>query len=89
VRVSVDDQGDSVLLTVSNEGAPLSPEVLARLFEPLRRGDGKKTHGEHRNLGLGLFIVREIAKAHGGNVFTDVADGRIAFIIRLPKDERP
>ena len=56
-------------LTVHNEGTPIPDELLPRLFEPMTRGTshGGVAHG----IGLGLFIVREIARAHGGEVVAE------------------
>tara|TARA_R100001143_G_scaffold40952_1_gene37261 strand:- start:686 stop:1873 length:1188 start_codon:yes stop_codon:yes gene_type:complete len=57
---------DLAHVSVHNHGAPIEPTSMANLFEPMIRGatadDGL------RSIGLGLFIVREIAKAHGGRV---------------------
>jgi phosphoserine phosphatase RsbU/P len=52
-------------VSVHNEGAPIDAALLPRLFEPMVRG---VTGGADRSVGLGLFIVREIARAHGGSV---------------------
>ncbi len=78
------DQADGELvLTVHNEGRPISPELLPHVFEPFRSG----AHGpsDERSMGLGLFIVREIVRAHGGEVSvrSDAAQGT-TFIVRLP-----
>jgi len=51
-------------LAVSNDGAPIPPDMLGRLFESLfehRQGEGDKPH-----FGLGLYIVRLIAEFHAG-----------------------
>ena len=53
-------------LSVHNRGERIPDGVLATLFEPMVRGPGVKTVG--RSIGLGLYIVREIARAHGGAV---------------------
>jgi signal transduction histidine kinase len=61
-------------LSVSNDGPPIPPEMLGRLFESLfehRRGDDDRPH-----FGLGLYIVRLIAEFHGGvPVAVNRADG--------------
>ena len=66
IASQVRDDGFSV--SVHNEGAPIDAALLPRLFEPMVRGEARPTD---RSVGLGLFIVREIARAHGGRV--DVA----------------
>ncbi len=53
-------------LAVHNQGAPIPQDLLPLLFEPMTRGDGAVNPG--RSVGLGLFIVREIVRAHGGEV---------------------
>jgi phosphoserine phosphatase RsbU/P len=53
-------------VSVHNHGAPIPPELLPGLFLPLVRG----AHDERgsRSVGLGLYIVSEIARAHGGTM---------------------
>ncbi len=55
--------GRSLTLSVHNVGTPIPAEQMPMLFEPMTRGSAK---GE--GIGLGLFIVREIARRHGGDV---------------------
>ena len=73
-----------VRLAVHNAGRPIPPGLLAGLFEPMVRGSAEGS--ARRSIGLGLFIVREIAKAHGGRVEVESteADGT-TFAIRLPR----
>jgi len=56
---------DRVQLSVHNEGTPIDPALLPTIFEPMTRGANP---GRNRSVGLGLYIVREIALAHGGEV---------------------
>jgi sigma-B regulation protein RsbU (phosphoserine phosphatase) len=53
-------------VTVHNFGTPIPQGHLAKIFLPLERGDKADAGG--RSVGLGLYIVSEIAKAHGGRV---------------------
>nr|WP_298121785.1 sensor histidine kinase [uncultured Pseudoxanthomonas sp.] len=84
IGVTVTGDGDHACIEVSNAGDPLSTEALNALFDPLRRGSRAANQGEHTSLGLGLFIVREIATAHGGDVMAKVDEGRTVFAITLP-----
>ena len=52
-------------VAVHNEGPAIPAQLQAGLFKPMARGTD--TH-ERRSVGLGLFIVSEIARAHGGSV---------------------
>jgi sigma-B regulation protein RsbU (phosphoserine phosphatase) len=58
------DKGCEV--AVHNYGAVIPETLLAGLFEPMTRGTDQGS--EVRSVGLGLYIVRELAKAHGGDV---------------------
>lgn len=59
------ETGAALELTVHNEGIPIPPAQQARLFDAMVRG---ATHHQTEGVGLGLFIVRAIARAHGGDV---------------------
>ena len=59
-------------------------DVMATLFDPLRRHSTER-RATAGNLGLGLFIVREIARAHGGEVTALADQGSIRFRLVLPK----
>ena len=58
IMVQVHGNDADVVLIVSNEGPEISPDFLGKLFEPFQRNGAS---GYKRNLGLGLFVVREIA----------------------------
>ena len=53
------------IVSVRNQGAIIPESLMATLFEPMIRGTNDRNA---RSVGLGLFIVREIARSHGGNV---------------------
>lgn len=86
IDVSLVGAGDGMAISVSNVGEPVSGDALNDLFDPLRRGSRTAHKGEHSSLGLGLFIVREIALAHGGDVAARSHDGRTTFVITLPRN---
>ena len=64
-----------VIAAISNTlfGFAVYP-LLLLAFEPLRRHGAADSHGERESPGLGLFIVRQVALAHGGDVSVDSAD---------------
>ena len=77
-----DDQ--SVTLSVHNLGKPIPSNLIEHLFEPLTRGH--QASPDRRNIGLGLFIVLEIAKAHHGDVAViSTEELGTTFIARLPR----
>ncbi len=70
---------DEVVFWIENDGA-VAAEDLPRLFDPFKNSKGK-TPG----LGLGLFIVDQIVKAHGGRVEATSGDGRTRFTVIVPR----
>lgn len=56
------------------------------MFEPLERGPGAETRPDSEDsLGLGLYIAREIAQAHGGDVAARSDESETVFTVRLPR----
>lgn len=85
VSVSVQGEAGDVVLAVHNEGPPVPREKHHTLFDPLTRGDVQK-RPQSRGLGLGLYIVREIAEAHGGRVELDSTEEKGTTVaVRLPR----
>ncbi|QSQ12430.1 ATP-binding protein [Myxococcus landrumensis] len=88
VTLMLSDHGDTLVLDVHNTGEPIAPEVLPRLFDPFRRGAGASADsGNSGGLGLGLYIVEQIVKGHGGRieVTSSAADGT-QFRVTLPRE---
>jgi sigma-B regulation protein RsbU (phosphoserine phosphatase) len=84
VRITSRIGGDSFAIEVHNAGKPIAPEPLASLFEPMTRGFS--VANSSRSVGLGLFIVREIARAHGGEVAVESsAEAGTTFVVRCPR----
>ena len=79
LRGILTDKG-SVWLEVRNVGLPIPKEALKQIFEPFFT---TKRHGT----GLGLAIARNIARAHGGDLFLRVNEpGRVYFTLELPAE---
>jgi signal transduction histidine kinase len=79
LRVSTRVDGDEVELEVADTGVGMAPEVAARVFEPLFT---TKPAGS----GLGLYLVRDVVRRHGGTIAVDSAVGEGArFVVRLPR----
>lgn len=87
VRVIVNGQAKQVSVEVHNEGASLDPQALEGLFDPLKRGMHlEEPHGDDRGLGLGLYIAREVAKAHGGEIRARSSEGTTVFVASLARE---
>ncbi|HET6333837.1 MAG TPA: heavy metal sensor histidine kinase [Polyangiales bacterium] len=74
VRIVIAEAQGSVQVAVSNPGAAFSIDNTERLFDRFYRADtARKNSGE--NHGLGLSIVKAVAKMHGGTVFANSERG--------------
>lgn len=88
IAVSITSNEDHLILSINNHGPCIPQDKLATIFEPLVRlaqeDDTQETN--QTSLGLGLYIAREVVKAHGGslNVTSDTTDGT-TFTLRLPR----
>ncbi len=83
-----DDEAGQQVLEISNPGTPIPSHLLATLFDPFRQV-GAARSGRGSGLGLGLFIVRELVEAHGGQVTVRSTENEgTTFTVLLPRDAR-
>jgi len=86
VRVSLVREGGVALLDVDNDGPPVVTEDRDRIFGRFVRLDGSRTR-DTGGAGLGLAIVAEIVKGHGGTVEAgESPEGWCRFSVRIPLD---
>lgn len=86
VHVAVTGAENHVRFEVRNAGAAIDRSTLNQLFEPLKRGpDLEDRYQANDSLGLGLFIAREIVKAHDGEVYVRSDDKETVFAVHLPR----
>ena len=85
VEVDVRARGRWAELSVRDHGPGLRGVDRARIFEPFVRG-GDESVRSRPGVGLGLFIVRELARLHGGEVSVEdgLEGGGTRFTVRLP-----
>jgi heavy metal sensor kinase len=82
VEIAVSSAGRQVLVTVRDTGIGIPAEDLPRVWERLYRGDKSRSQ---RGLGLGLSLVRAIARAHGGDCQVSSRPGAGAeFTLSIP-----
>lgn len=80
VMIRLSRKADRAVIAVHNGGPPIPPSKLDTLFDPYRRATSSRG-----GVGLGLYIVDQIARAHGGAVHvTSSAEAGTTFTIRLP-----
>lgn len=84
IDVSLADQDEAFLLTVTNPGPPLPEQMRTRMFGSMVSMRGSENS---RHLGLGLYVAKLIAEGHGGSIAADNIDGGVAFEVRLPHQD--
>jgi signal transduction histidine kinase len=89
VSVTMQSDGDAVLVHVDNDGPPIPPEQREAVFGRFVRLDDSRAR-DGGGSGLGLAIARTLAQAHAGTLVTGEApDGGCRFTLRLPRMETP
>jgi signal transduction histidine kinase len=71
-----------VQLVVEDRGEGVPAAEREKIFEPFHRAQGQA--GESRGAGLGLAIVRQVARAHGGEVTCEAGGQGARFVVLLP-----
>ncbi|WP_241758930.1 PAS domain-containing protein [Pyxidicoccus parkwayensis] len=87
VRTVVRGEPDEVVLQVHNLGEPIPAELRARIFDPFKMHPGPRdAEKQKRSLGLGLYIVSQIAGVHGGRVeVRSTAEEGTTFTVYWPR----
>jgi len=84
IRLSLELQGDAVVLTVSDNGIGITPQALPEIFEPFAL-DTQALGFNGVGRGIGLAVVRALVQAHGGTVqaFSQGSGMGSRFVVRL------
>jgi len=90
VRVSVRQEQDAVVLTVSDNGQGLTPDLLPRVFDLFVQGP-RSSDRQDGGMGIGLTLVQQLVQLHGGTVAaaSDGAGRGSTFTVRLPAAAQP
>ena len=81
VWMRTEQDGDSAVVVVADQGKGIAPEDHTRVFDKFERVDPSEPGGS----GLGLYISRRLARAMGGDITLDSAPGQGArFVLTLP-----
>ena len=85
IEVLLRDAGDAVELSVQDTGTGIAAEQLPHIFERFHRVEGTRAR-THEGTGIGLALVQELVKLHGGTVSVlSVAGEGSTFTVTIPK----
>ena len=83
--VVVERTGDVVRIAVSDQGPGVAPEDREAVFERFSRGRSAPSRGKSPGTGLGLALVRDHVRAHGGACwYEDAPGGGACFVVEVP-----
>lgn len=86
IRLAGAGDGEHITLTISNAGSPIPAAALPTLFDPLTRGGPSAEHKRcSPGMGLGLYICRCIASAHGGTIAVESGESGTVFTVQVPR----
>jgi K+-sensing histidine kinase KdpD len=84
IYIQAYSEGQEVIVSVTDEGIGIPPELHQKVFERFFQGDGRKA-GRRKGSGLGLAICQGIIEAHGGKIWVESQPGKGAkFSFSLP-----
>lgn len=91
ISVGLTGHPDDVVLAVHNEGVPIPPDKIGKIFDSLTRvvREESESHPASANLGLGLYITKKIVEAHDGtiSVSSSEKDGT-TFTVAFPRTDK-
>jgi two-component system OmpR family sensor kinase len=89
IRITLRNEDNQMCLSVHNQGAALSAEEQARIFQPFERGTAAE-QGAQQGWGIGLTLVQGIVDTHGGKISVEsTPGGGTTFTVKNPMDSRP
>ncbi|MEN6302409.1 MAG: ATP-binding protein, partial [Armatimonadia bacterium] len=90
VVVAAEDEGSTIRLDISDQGLGIPEHHRDKIFQRFHMVDDDVDHKAVKGTGIGLYLVKHLAQAHGGDVFlssSEVGKGS-TFSVRLPKQPK-
>jgi two-component system phosphate regulon sensor histidine kinase PhoR len=90
ITVGAEDEGSTIRLDITDQGLGIPERHRDKIFERFHMVDDDVDHKAIKGTGIGLYLVRHLTRAHGGDVWlswSEVGKGS-TFSVRLPKVAR-
>ena len=89
ITLAARPSGDSVVLSVSDQGPGIPAAERERVFAPFYRADRARTPDARRGVGLGLTLARRIVEVHGGTITVESGDNERGCRVVITLPSRP
>jgi len=89
VAIGAEDEGETVRVDIKDQCLGIPERHRDKIFERFHMVDDDVNHKAVKGTGIGLYLVKHLAKAHGGDVWlswSEVGKGSV-FSVRLPKTQ--
>ena len=84
VFIDVDKEKNEVVISVKNDGDPISDDEKERIFERFTQSENLLTR-RSEGTGIGLFLVKMLVEMHGGKIFVDTSESQgTKFVFTIP-----
>ncbi len=83
IRLELVAHDGQAVLTVRNPAPPIPAELVDGLFDPFKRTSLRNARNPG-SMGLGLYIVDQVVRAHGGSIRHEPGEGEVAFVLTVP-----
>lgn len=81
--IRAEEREGRAIVAVGNSGPTIAPGELPLIFDRFHKTD-KSRSGDRDGVGLGLYIVKTIVNAHGGDIYVTSREGRTEFVFTMP-----
>ncbi|MEO7456981.1 MAG: sensor histidine kinase, partial [Gemmatimonadaceae bacterium] len=89
IAIEADGSGEELVLVFRNQGPPIPADQIGRIFDEMK-ALGAPHVSDRRHLGLGLYIVDKIVRAHRGSIAVESShEHGTVFTVCLPRDVSP
>jgi two-component system sensor histidine kinase KdpD len=86
IRLNIRVEAQNIAVEASNEGEPMQPRDLERIFDRFYRRPPPRQQPIH-GTGLGLAICRGIVEAHGGSIWAESIGRKVTITFTIPTTE--
>jgi signal transduction histidine kinase len=85
IEIALEDRDSCWRLNVYNSGRPISSEDRRKLFAKFNRAGNEHKRERAGGLGLGLYLIQDILKKHGGDIWYEAKEHGSNFVVTLPR----